>query len=176
MQYPEFSLTDDEIKRKLFRYNDMRDVPSVFDYGVDFIFTHFVLEHFDDLDIFFIAVCRLLTPAGVSLNIIDLSDHTYHIFSKYKCFQRFGYRNSLSHLRYSNRVFSFINDHKCFMNRYLLPTYCKKAADYGLKCRITDKILYDRTVPIHKNLTDGLNTLNEDDLKVMSFRMYLDKT
>jgi SAM-dependent methyltransferase len=173
---PEFSLTDDEVMEQLLCLNDLLMIPDTFNGSVDLILTHTVLEHFDDLNIFFSAVRRLLAPAGISFSVVDLSDHTYHIFRRF-WFTRWLAGKSggcrLDHLRYSNKTFRYLNDPKCFMNRYLLPVYHKKASEYGFRCEITEKIMLDKKVPVHKDITNGVDVVDEKDLLVMVFKMFL---
>jgi SAM-dependent methyltransferase len=175
--YPTFDMPDNEIRKRVSVEKDIRNIPNIFNDKTDFIFTHNVLEHFDDLNIFYCGVSRLLTPQdGTSYNIVDLSDHTYHIFSRFKFFEFLCYRNRLNHLRYSNKTFALINDPRSFMNRFLLPLYLQKAMEHGLECRITDKVLLDFNVPIHRDLVENLNVADKENLNVTGFRMFLKKS
>jgi len=172
---PEFLLSDDEITARLFWLNDIRDIPDSFNNKVDIILTHLVLEHFDNLDLFFSAVHKFLVPNGISLNMVDLSDHIYHIFTRFKILAPLCRSNCLNHLRYSNKTFALLNDPKCFMNRYLLPMYCQKAAAHNLDCQISQKLLFDKKVRINSDVVNGLDIINEDDLKAIGFTMLLRK-
>jgi SAM-dependent methyltransferase len=172
---PEFSLSDEEVEARLFWYNDVRETLDILNGSVDIILTHLVLEHFDDLDAFFSVAHRLLAPGAISVNMVDLSDHTWHIFTRFKALAPLTSRNGLNHLRYSNKTFALLNDPKCFMNRFLLPLYCQKAADYGFDCRISQKVPLGRKVRIHNDVLRNLNIHDEEDRKVMSFHMLLRK-
>jgi len=170
---PGFSLTGGEVMERLDCYDGLETIPGDFNGGVDFIFSHTVLEHFDNLDIFFSSVRRLLAPDGISFNVVDLSDHTYHIFSKYRFTRWLASRGGLAHLRYSDKTFGYVNDPKCFMNRYLLPAYCRKASEYGFKCEITERDVFGKKVPVHKDLAGGLDTAGENDIFITGFKMLL---
>ena len=172
---PEFALSEADVRARLSCYSGLREIPDALNDSADFIFSHLVLEHFTDLDIFFSALMRLLAPDGLSFNMVDLSDHTYHIFTRFKVFSPLCARNGLNHLRYSNKTFARLNDPKCFMNRFLLPTYRQKAAGYGLDCQITQKTLLDRKVPVHRDLTGNVSDDDENDLMVTGFNMFLRK-
>jgi len=173
--YPQFSLSDDEVKERILAEKDLCNIADTFDNGIDFIFSHTVLEHFQDLDGFYSNVRRLLAHDGVSFNKVDLSDHTYHIFSRFKFSLPLANRGRLRHLRYSDKVFAFINDPKCYMNRKPLPLYCQKAKAYNLKCRITEKVLFDRAVKAHKDIVKELDAFDKEDINALQFWMFLEK-
>ncbi|MDR0330790.1 MAG: class I SAM-dependent methyltransferase [Chitinispirillales bacterium] len=172
---PDFSMPDGEVRERVLCYNGLNEIPGAFNGSTDFIFTNVVLEHFHDLDVFFSAARRLLADGGVSFNTVDLSDHTYHIFRRFKATQSLSYRNALNHLRYSNKAFAFINDPKCFMNRHLLPAYGEKAAKHGLKCQIKELSSLGRSAPIHKDIAGGLGGGGENGLYATLFEMFLQK-
>ncbi len=62
-------------------YASLESIPVSENGACDFICSHFVLEHFRDLDAFFKHTKRLLSPKGICFNIVDLSDHVYHLFN-----------------------------------------------------------------------------------------------
>ena len=170
-----FSLSEDEVRKSLLHINDLQEITDTLNGKIHFIFTHFVLEHFEDLDIFFSAVNKLLSPDGISFNKVDLSDHTYHIFDRFRFSSFLNKTNNLNHLRYSAKQFAFINDKKCFMNRFLLPIYLQKAVAHNLVCKIIKKDIFYKNVPIHKDIVKELDVFLEDDLKTTIFEMLLFK-
>jgi SAM-dependent methyltransferase len=175
---PSFSLSEDEILARLVWRHDLREVSDAYNGKVDIVLTHTVLEHFSDLDVFYSVVHRLLAANGISTNVVDLSDHIWHIFRRFKALRALSYRNGLNHLRYSNKTFALINDPKCFMNRLLLPQYRQKAVDYGFDCEIPRKVVFDGKARIHKDVLSGLGVSGADDekdLKVTWFSMLLRK-
>jgi len=172
---PTFSMSESEVKEHISAEKDLRNIADTFNESVHFIFTHTVLEHFHDLDGFYSSARRLLVRGGVSFNVVDPSDHTYHIFRRFGFSKPLSRRGELSHLRYSNKTFDFLNDPKCYMNRKALPIYCQKANAYGLKCKITEKVLSDGKVKIHKDIVDGLGSFDENDLKATYFCMFLER-
>ena len=172
---PEFSLSENEIRKSLLCINDFQNIPDTFNDKIDIILSHQTLEHFNDLDIFFSSVYKLLSFDGMSFNKVDLSDHTYHIFDRFKFISLLNRTNNLNHLRYSAKQFALLNDSKCFMNRQLLPVYLRKAADHGLICKITKKSIFGRNIPIHRDVVEGLDFFDEKELKTTSFEMFLFK-
>lgn len=130
------------------------DIPSDQDGKVDLICSHNVLEHFNDLPGYFVDLARLLSPEGLAYSKVDLSDHTYHIFSKYPFTRWIQVRRMIHHLRYSRSAFERLNDPKCYMNRILLPSYLDLARRSGLRIRglVTEAL---EPAPIHPDLLRG---------------------
>jgi SAM-dependent methyltransferase len=172
---PQFSMSESEVKERILTEKNCCKIADSFNNGIDFIFSHTVLEHFQDLDEFYSNVRRLLAQDGVSFNKVDLSDHTYHIFSRFKFSHPLARWGRLSHLRYSDKTFALLNDPKCYMNRKPLPLYCQKAKAYNLKCRITEKELFDRAVKVHKDVVKELDAFDKEDINVLQFWMFLEK-
>jgi SAM-dependent methyltransferase len=174
-EYPKFSLSASDVKARVLAEKDLRNIADNFNNRMDFIFSHQVLEHFQDLDGFYSNVRRLLAKDGICVNRVDLSDHTYHIFSRFKFLHSLEHCGRLRHLKYSDKTFAFLNDPKCYMNRKPLPLYCQKAKAYNLKCRITEKVLFDRKVKVHKDVVKKLDAFDKEDLNVLQFWMVLEK-
>jgi len=172
--YPQFPLSESEVKTRVLSKKDLGGIPDTFNNGIDFIFSHTVLEHIQDLDGFYSSVRRLLAPGGMSFNVVDLSDHTYHIFRRFKFSQPLSRRGALSHLRYSDKTYDFLNDPKCYMNRKPLPAHCQKAETHGLKYKITEKVLFDKKVKVHKDVVKELGVFDEEDLKTTYFCISLE--
>jgi SAM-dependent methyltransferase len=138
----------------------------------DFICSHFALEHFDDLGLYFRGVRRLLAPHGTSCNFVDLSDHVYHLFDS-RPSSRWLYRTRmLNHLRYSDPFYNAITDRRIWVNRLLLPSYESLAAKHGLRILSLDPSRYHR-VRIHGDVLERNHTLEGEDLYVTHFSMLL---
>lgn len=150
----------------------IQDVPSEYNDHVDIICSHNVLEHFSDLESFFAHNQRLLANSGISYNRVDLSDHTYHVFVKFKLTRAINQRRGLHHLRYSNKTFQLLNDPKCYMNRRLLPTYLELAKRHHLDVRELQTIPF-RQVPIHSDLYSG--PLDAEKLFITAFSIKFGK-
>lgn len=116
-------------------FSQLSDVPATMDGCIDFICSHFVLEHFVDLREYFGNVRRLLTQSGLAYAFVDLSDHTYHVFDSRKVTKWIYRTNPIGHLRYSDGLFRHISDRRVFENRYLLPHYLRLSKDFGLSVR-----------------------------------------
>ena len=166
---PHSSISKESIDGRLSVFSEMERVPDEYNASVDFMFSYLVLEHLGDLPSFFMNTLRLLK--GLSYNVVDLSDHTYHIFSKWQ-FTRWILRNrELFHLRYSNKTFARINDDKCYMNRALLPEYVAMAEKHRLKVEILDKVAAFKKAKIHNDVLSQFGSRDPDDIYITSFRM-----
>ena len=117
------NLQINQVKDKIICYRDLSEIPSNYNSTINVICSYLVLEHFQNIESFFLNINRLLASDGQSCNVVDLSDHTYHVFAKYSFLKSFVDSRNLYHLRYSERLFRLLNDPKCFMNRILLPDY-----------------------------------------------------
>ena len=135
-------------------YPDLQFVPDSWNAGIDLICSHQVLEHFSELESFFVHNQRLLASSGISYNRVDLSDHTYHIFDRFRFTHSINRERALFHLRYSKKIFDLLNDQKCFMNRILLPTYLDLAKKYGLGVKKLRTYRY-KQIPVHPELLSG---------------------
>ena len=113
-------------------WGDLRLVPAALDRKVDLMCSHLVLEHLADLPSLFEHTARLLAEGGLAHHRVDLTDHTYHVFSKFPLLRRITERRALYHLRYSDSVFGLLNDPKCYMNRRMLPEFLDGARASGL--------------------------------------------
>ncbi len=163
--------TENELRSKILIFHDLSEVPSSLNQKCDILLSHLVLEHVGSVESFYINAYRLLSPKGYSYNIVDLSDHTYHVFGKFKFAQPFSHSRALYHLRYSNKEFDLLNDRKCYMNRVLLPKHCELASKSNLRVEIPHKTQY-RKVPIHKDLVEGIKEIKDDnDLYITSFHI-----
>jgi hypothetical protein len=172
--HSDFTLSEEEIIAKLSIASDIRQVEDEYDGKVDIMLSHVVLEHIYPIDPFMAGVNRLLSGSGTSYNVVDLSDHTYHVFSKHPLTERIAKHQALHHLRYSERTFNLINDSKCFMNRLLLPDYRRSAEEHGLSIEVTERMPF-RKVPIHADIRKRLPPHCEEDLLLSSFHLTLRK-
>jgi SAM-dependent methyltransferase len=99
----------------------------------DYVCSFTVLEHLPDIGVF-MAQCReLLNKSGTAIHFVDLSDHIYHLFYKYRRLGSIIGDHLSAHYHYSDRVFSFLNDPRCFMNRTLLPAYFRSIHQHGMR-------------------------------------------
>ena len=153
-------------------YPDLAAVPANFDSGIDVMCSHFVLEHFHDLESFFVQNQRLLAPTGISHHRVDLTDHTYHVLTKYPLLKRLAAKRSLYHLRYPDWMFNWLNDSKCHMNRKLLPDYLRLAKFHNLAMECVEKRMFPGT-RVNPDLIKRCNPGGPDDLDVADFSMNL---
>jgi SAM-dependent methyltransferase len=162
------------VRDRMSCHASLEAIPSATDLSLDIMCSHYVLEHFNDLPGFFRQAARLLKPAGVCYNRVDVTDHTYHVFAKTGLTHWILKRRMLYHLRYSNRLFAKLNDPKCYMNRALLPEYLRLARSHGFTMSglSTTK---DNRVPIHEDLLRDLEIKERDHLYVSSFSLALRK-
>ncbi|HLP41193.1 MAG TPA: methyltransferase domain-containing protein, partial [Fibrobacteria bacterium] len=167
-------LVPTEVVGRIIAYRDLDQAPSALDGKVDVACSHLVLEHFENLESFFAHTRRLLAPGGVSHNRVDLSDHTYHVLGKYPFLQRFAASRILHHLRYSDAVFRFVNDPKCYMNRVLLPEYLRLAVAHGFRVENLERVFHDRAV-VHPDLHRRYAGSDPRDLQVVNFSLDLVK-
>jgi SAM-dependent methyltransferase len=173
-QHASKNLRLEEVKDKILCFRDLSEVPAAFDAQVDLAFSYLVLEHFRDIESFFFHTKRILKPAGISCNLVDLSDHTYHIFMKYPSIRKVAVNRLLHHLRYSDRLFRVVNDPKCFMNRKLLPEYLSLAQKHDLRvAKLTKET--DKNAVIHRDLVRKYPLADSDDLKTVNFLLELEK-
>jgi len=156
---------------QIISFKDLDSIPGTFNRNIDIICSNFVLEHFSDLDNYFQNVNRLLTNDGVAYSYVDLSDHSLHPFDAISFLKWIYQKNTLNHLKYSNKLFSFLEDKRIFVNRVLLPAYIDYSKQYNFKYEITPRKV--EKCPIHKDLTSGLKYQNEEDLFVSHFGMKL---
>lgn len=155
-------------------YHALDQVPERYNGTVGAVYSHLVLEHVRDLDAFFLGVRRLLAADGISYNLVDLSDHTYHVLDKFRLTRAFAHSRLLKHLEYSPRTFDFLNDRKCYMNRYLLPRYLAGAESAGLLAEVTVRHPF-REVPIHADLLRAYPGARPEDLYISGFELRLTK-
>lgn len=153
---------------------DLAALGSELDGCMDLICSHLVLEHVSDLDGLFRHTARLLSPQGRAHHRVDLSDHTYHVFAKFPILRDIATRRSLFHLRYSDRVFSLLNDPKCYMNRRLLPEFLRAAEGRGLKAeyRVVNRMENTR---VHSDLRARCVGRDGGLLKAVEFSLELRK-
>ena len=166
---PHSSISKESIDNDLSMFSDLKRVSYEYNASVDFMFSHLVLEHFGDLSSFFMNISRLLK--GLSYNVVDLSDHTYHIFSKWWFTQWILRNRELFHLRYSKKTFARINDDKCYMNRILLPQYVAMAEKHRLKVKILDTVAAFKKPKIHNDVLKQFESRDPNDIYITSFRM-----
>lgn len=156
-------------------YRDLSEVPGRLDGTVDTLCSNHVLEHVSDLDSFFRNNHRLLSPAGRAYHRVDVSDHTYHVFDKFRITRNINQKRSLFHLRYSKAMFRFLNDGKCYMNRAILPVHRRMAVKNGLAVEDL-RISPYRKIPIHPELLAELGDCKPEDLFLTEFSIILRKS
>lgn len=159
-------------REKIRYYSSLDSIANDFNGKFDFICSHFVLEHFKDLNNYFQNIRRLLSPQGVSYNFVDLSDHAFHLFDS-RLLTKWIYRkNMLYHLKYSDSIYNFITDSRIWVNRLLLPSYKKLAKEYGLSVINVNPSPYKK-VKVHKDVLQRNVTSNENELYVSHFSILL---
>ncbi len=166
------SISFEEAMHRILCYGDLSEIPEKWNEGIEDAFSHLVLEHFRDLKPFFGHTRRLLAQGGRSHNIVDLSDHTYHVFHKYSFLRNRARRRQLFHLRYSEKAFNRLNDPKCYMNRILLPEYLELADRNGLKVEELKKDV-DASALVHPDLVRKYDGHELPELQVVSFKICL---
>jgi hypothetical protein len=149
-------------------FRDLSEVPAALDGRIDVICSHLALEHFRDLESLFRHTARLMAEDGISHHRVDLSDHTYHFFTRYPFLAGFFKGRGLYHLRYSERAFRWLNDPKCYMNRMLLPDYTDMAGRHGLKLEIRGMRLYS-PVRINEEILERYQWHPVAHLRVLEF-------
>ena len=105
-----------ELARKVAAEHDIAnaefEVVSLFDLDepgkYDVVLLSDVLEHVEDLSRLFLRLAELTASDGLSYHFVDLTDHTYHIFSKCGWMRGLAERRQLHHLRYSDKVFALV--------------------------------------------------------------------
>jgi SAM-dependent methyltransferase len=163
-----------EVSDKVICFQDFSQVPSEFDGKVDQVLSYLSLEHFHELESFFLHCRRTLKAGGSSCNLVDLSDHTYHLLGRYRVLRALAHRRILYHLRYSHGMFRILNDPKCYMNRVLLPAYFKLADQYGLAISIPDKVV-DADAVVHPDLLREFPSADPSVHKTVNFVLKLEK-
>lgn len=151
---------------------DLDAVPVSYNSGIDVICSHFALEHYRDLEGFFVQNQRLLAPMGISHHRVDLTDPTYQALGRYPFFKAFAARRRLYHLRYPDWLFRWLDDTKCPINRKLLPDYVRLARAHNLAVECVEK----RMAPgakVNQDLVWPGHPLKPDDLDVADFSMNL---
>ena len=165
----------EDVKGRILCFRDLSEINPSLESQVDFFFSYLVLEHFRDIESFFLHTKRVLKTSGISCNLVDLSDHTYHLLVKYRFLRPFAERRLLYHLRYSDRMFDLVNDPKCYMNRKLLPEYLGLASKYNLRIAQLSKKT-DEGAVVHPDLLRRYSSADPNDLKVVNFFLGLEKT
>lgn len=169
-------LTLESAKRQILCFTDLNQIPLEYNQTVDTVCSHLVLEHFEDLSSYFKNVSRLMCDNGIAYNRVDLSDHTYHIFGKFKITRWLNQRRALFHLRYSKKVFALINDKKCFMNRVLFSDYFEIANGYGFESIVVDKLVLPKAfVKIHPDLITKNTSKDIENTNVILFEIIFRK-
>lgn len=159
-------------KESIQTYSSLEVIPESENTSCDFICSHFVLEHFRDLDSFFRQTKRLLSANGTSFNIVDLSDHVYHVFDSRKPTKWLYRTRLLYHLRYSDHFYNAITDNRIWVNRLLLPSYKKLAQKYDLVVSDIEPLYCPKT-EIHPDVMKRNTTDNEKELYVSHFSFRL---
>lgn len=148
-----------------------KEIVEQFQNQYHYSFSHLVLEHVSSLEEFYEYQSQLLLPnGGYSWNLVDLSDHTYHVFDKFNFTRPILMNNLLKHLKYSKAKWAKYNDPKCFMNRFLLPYYKEVAAKYPLDAKFSHLGHYP-PIKIHSDLIQS--ELKADDYFISGFVLEL---
>ena len=155
-------------------YNDLSQVPQ--DASADLMLSYTVLEHVRDLKGFFAESARLLKPGGRAYHMIDLSDHTYQVFARFPWASRLNDNRALYHLRYSQRMFDFLNDGKCWMNRALGPEYIALAQANGFRVVSAVPGPYPRPVRIHPEIRARQGQAAAAELSITTLALTLERT
>jgi SAM-dependent methyltransferase len=160
--------------QKIGWFRSLDAIPQAKNGAYDIICSNFVLEHFKDLNDYFLNVKRLLHPDGRCFNYVDLSDHAYHFFDGRKSTKWIYRARMLYHLRYSDHMYHAITDKRIWVNRLLLPTYIALANKYGFKILAINKLRYHKT-KIHQDILENNPAASEEDLFVTHFSLLLSK-
>lgn len=161
--------------KRILLFNDINEIPEAYYSKIDIIVSHQVLEHVSQIDLLLKKMAQLLSAKGRSFNRVDLSDHTYHIFDKFSALKWMVKKYCLRHLKYSDSVFSILNDPKCFMNRTPLPAFRKlfKASGFTAEIINTSKSGSSR---INNDIISRYEIdVNDPELCVTSFDVLLQK-
>ncbi|MFC1811504.1 methyltransferase domain-containing protein [Thermodesulfobacteriota bacterium] len=141
----------------------------------DYVVSHEVLEHVTDVSLVFECVKYLLKPNGYFFSKIDLSDHSYHVFSKYRFLAFLRDKYKFRHLSYSDKNWELLNDHKnIYMNRELLPKYLYYFSKYEFDIVSLELIEHDCECTIHRDVISDipekyLQTKNIKNIEGFSF-------
>ena len=153
-------------------FGDLSEVPASYDGGVDWLGFYTVLEHLPELDAYYRHAGRLLSASGTAHNAVDLTDHTYHVFTSFRLTRAFAHSRALYHLRYSARLYAFLTDNRTYVNRRLLPAHLSLAQKHGLDVVALEKHPY-RPVPVHADVLSGCAGCDPSDLHIAGFNVTL---
>lgn len=157
------------------QYCDLQNLGKNWNSKIDFICSHTVLEHFNNLESFFKNIRRLLKPFGLSINRVDLSDHTFHIFAKYPIISKYLIGKELDYFKYSQKVFNLINDDKCYMNRIPMQVYLNYGEEHNLGVRELQTINIQKEIKPHTNILEKFNLEYSDLFNVREFMICFEK-
>jgi len=153
----------------------LESLPQEYISGIDLICSYTVLEHIKDLRSMFLMCKKLINQTGSIFHEVDLTDLIYHFFNRYKRLKSLWLKRMAFHLRYSNKMFSVLNDNKCYMNRKMLPDYLKIIEQAGLHVKELQKNPLTTMVRAHKDLKVNDNSKNAEDCKIGTFGILLAK-
>lgn len=133
--------------------------------SIDFVFSNAVLEHVrkDDFLPILVELRRVLKPGGRCSHEIDLKDHL---------------AKSLNSLRFPESIWEsrWFASSGFYTNRLRCSEILKMAAQAGFDTRIERSVTWS-TVPVPRSRLDKLfRHLDEDDLKVASFKVLMTPT
>lgn len=154
-------------------FKELDSIPKEYDGKIDIICSHFVLEHFDDLESYFRNIARLLSKDGTAYSFVDLSDHSFHLFDAIPALKWIYQKYPLNHLRYSDAFFNFVNDKRIAVNRILLPQYFEYSRQYGLNYSVETRTA--NRCYIHADVLKQSNAHLSDDVFVSHFGLNLRK-
>ncbi len=164
----------DPSKLNISYLKSFEEIPVSANANFDIICSHFVLEHFSSLDSYFSNVSRLLSKDGISYNIVDLSNHTYHVFDSRTCTKWIYRKQMLSHLKFSDSFYNMITDKRIWVNRLLLPAYKSLAEKYDLSVIDIDVQKCAKS-KIHKDVIIRNSPSTEEDFCITHFSITLQK-
>jgi len=168
-------LAADDVEARIACYRDLAAIPPAEDGRADWICSFTVLEHVSDLPGFFAEGLKKLKPGGKAYHLVDLSDHTYQVFARFKALSWLNTRRGLYHLRYSPAFFATLNDPKCWMNRALMPDYLKLARAAGFEILSAEPLPYEGDIKIHPALLAAHPEAQAGQLHVINVALTLRK-
>lgn len=176
-QFIEFSkhhTLDENSTSRIGAFASIHAMPGDYDGRIDCVYSHFVLEHLEDLESFFDKAHALLRSGGYCYSFVDLSDHSYHIFDSRKITRWIFRSRMLYHLRYSDEFYRLLSDRRTWQNRRLFPAYSTLAAAKGF--RIVSYALHKcKKAKIHRDILKRVPQSAEDDRYVSHFSLLLQK-
>jgi len=168
-------LTIEDAANRIECYSDLAGLKGNLKCEVDVICSYTVLEHVINLPSIFAECAKILNRNGRCYHLIDLSDHTYQVFARLPFLAGLNQKRPLYHLRYSKKLFEFVNDPKCFMNRKLVPEYLLLAEKNGYTISNFSIKTFDGKMKIHPDLIEGYSP-NDSKFRALTLSLSLLKS